>query len=556
MAITSSLTIPPAGALNTAAAPRSLAAAGARSLVPLTYGVDRQTALILNVLPVAGDANTLLVQVLWGHALDHIDEPRFNDQALPTGASITHYAGDQTVPDVALVAAFNAQGITYEDTLEGYAYSVLRLPTRLFDGQLNVSARLWGRRVYDPRLDSTAGGSGPHRLADPGTWEWSDNPSLCLADWTASTVYGAGEPVDWASVPAAADANDALVGTEPSQERRRILGVTFSRSGVSVAAVAEALRAYAGCWLIPSAAGLRLLPDADDAPVAAYAHASGDIARLDAMTLRDLGNNPTVVEITYTDTTLVPWREATATATLPGAGSTLPLRVSTVAMPGVQRYSQAYREAVERLNKLTLGDLGFELEVFDTGIRHERGDIVTVTHPLGLSAKPMRATEVEMTSLGRWRLQLAEHDGAAYSSEVQTAPSVADTSRVLTGGPAADVDDLAGSVTNGRITWTWAPAEDSGGVAYAATEVRESNANWGATSPAPLFRGAASTWAEDATVAGVVQRYARHFDIFGNPSAAAAMAEVEVTAGDLLSSAATFVVAFEDADGVFFSTAI
>lgn len=552
--ISSGLTIPPAGALNTAAAPRSLAAAGSRSLIPVTYGVDRLTALILNVLPKAGDANTLLVQCLWGHALDHVDEPRLNDQALPAGASITHFSGDQTVPDATLVAAFAAQGIAYEDTLEGYAWSLLQMPTRSFDGQLNVSARLWGRRMYDPRLDTTAGGSGSHRLADPSTWAWSDNPSLCLADWSANTLYGAGEPVAWASVPAAANANDATIGSPA--EKRRVLGVSFSRDGVSVAAVAETLRAYAGCWLIPSADGLRLLPDADDAPVATYSHADGTIARLEALSLRDLGNAPTAVDITYTDTTQIPWREATATAALPGAGTTLPWRVSSVAMPGVQRYSQAYREAVERLNKLTLGDLAFELEVFDTGIRHEPGDIVIVSHPLGLTDKAMRVTNPEMTSLGRWRLQLAEHDGAAYSDEVQTAPSVTDTSRVLTGGPAADVDALAGTVTNGRITWTWAPAEDAGGVAYAATEVRDTDADWGAASPAPLFRGAASNWAEDVTVAGVVQRYARHFDIFGNPSTTSAMAEVEVTAGDLLSSAATFVIAFEDATGVTYTSGI
>lgn len=552
--ITSGLTIPPAGALNAAAAPRALAAAGARSLIPLTYGVDRLTALILNVLPKAGDANTLLVQVLWGHALHAIDEPRLNDQALPTGASITHFTGDQTVPDATLVAAFAAQGISYEDTLEGYAWSLLQMPTRSFDGQLNVSARLWGRRLYDPRLDTTAGGSGAHRLADPSTWQWSDNPSLALADWTASTLYGAGEPVAWATVPAAANANDATIGSPA--EKRRIVGVSFSRDGVTVAAIGETLRAYAGCWLVPSASGVRLLPDADDTPVAAYSHASGQIARLERMTLRDMGNAPTAVEISYTDTTQIPWREATASAALPGAGSTLPWRLSSVALPGVQRHSQAYREAVERLNKLTLGDLSFELEVFDIGLRHERGDIVTVTHPLGLTAKAMRVTDAEMTTLGRWRLQLTEHDGAAYSDEVQTAPSVTDTSRVLSGGPAADVDDMAGTVTNARITWTWAPAEDSGGVAYAATEVREADSDWGAATPAPLFRGAASTWAEDVAVAGVVQRYVRHFDIFGTSSTASATATVEVTAGDLISSAATFVIAFEDATGVTYTSGI
>ena len=36
-----------------------------------------------------------------------------------------------------------------------------------------------GARLYDPRLDSTNGGSGPHRWNNPGTWEWSGNPAIC-----------------------------------------------------------------------------------------------------------------------------------------------------------------------------------------------------------------------------------------------------------------------------------------------------------------------------------------------------------------------------------------
>ena len=270
---TAGLTIPPSAAVNAAASVRGLAAAGARSLVPVTYGIDRQPALILNVLPQAGDANTLLVQCLWGHALHQVDQLLLNDQSLPAGSTVTSYTGSQTTPDAALVAAFAAQGITYTDTLSGYAYSVLAMPTRSFDGQLNISARLYGRRLYDPRRDSTAGGSGSHRLADASTWEWSDNPSLALADWLASTAYGAGEPVLWASVPAAADANDQTIGSPP--EKRRIVGVTLSREGAGVAAVAEALRAYAGCWLVPRAEGMMLLPDADAAPVRATAMSWG-----------------------------------------------------------------------------------------------------------------------------------------------------------------------------------------------------------------------------------------------------------------------------------------
>ena len=42
-------------------------------------------------------------------------------------------------------------------------------------------------------------------LATPSTWAWSDCPALAAADFLASTVYGAAEPVDWSTVPAAAN---------------------------------------------------------------------------------------------------------------------------------------------------------------------------------------------------------------------------------------------------------------------------------------------------------------------------------------------------------------
>jgi hypothetical protein len=423
------LTIPPAASLNTVAAPRALVAAGARSLMPVTYGQDRVPALILNVLPSPGQPTTMVVQCLWGHAGQGASQFKLNDQDLPTGSQVMgSYDGAQTVADATMVAAFAAQGITYTDTLHGYVYTVFALPTGKFDGQLALSALVSGRRVYDPRQDGTAGGSGPQRLTDRSTWAYSDNPSLALADWTADTTFGAGEPVDWSSVPAAANANDELIGAAP--EKRRVLGVTLT-AAASVGQVADALRAYAGCWLVPSAAGLRLVPDRDGAAVASYSHSAGQIASIDPLSMRDLGNMPTAVEVVYTDTSQIPWRDASVEAKLTGAGTTLPWRLSSIRLPGVQRSSQALREATERLNKLTLSGLSTTVEVFDAGVVHDVADIVSITHPAGLAATPTRITGVEMPGPGRWRLSVTQHHAAAYSDLVQTAPAYADATRIV-----------------------------------------------------------------------------------------------------------------------------
>jgi hypothetical protein len=460
------LQIPPASALNSAArGERQLGAAGQRSVIPLTYGQDRIGGLILNVIRPSASSTNVLVSVLWGYALGSVSDVTLSDQALPTGATVTTYLGSQTTADPALVAAFTAAGITYTDTLQGYAYSVVDLPIRAFEGRLDLAAVVTGRKVYDPREDSTQpGGSGSQRLADPSTWQWSNVPALCLADWLANSSYGCGRAVDWATVATVANANEAYVGT--SSQRRRLMGLSFVQA-TPASEVLEALRAYAGCWVVPGAAGMRLIADADTAAVASYSHASGQIASIEPLALRDMSSQPTVVEVMWTDRSVIPWRERSQLAQLTGAGSTRPWRLSQVRLPGIQRAGQAAREAAERLLKLTLTDRSTSIEVFDVGVRHEVGDVIQVTHPLGLTAAKFRVTAVEMPGHGRWRLALAEHDPAVYSDLTTGDPTtvdpsgvIGDTTEELLSAPvvtlAADAAGLvtswAGSGTQIRVT--------------------------------------------------------------------------------------------------------
>lgn len=526
-----SLTIPPAGNLNNAgqgAELRQLAAAGARSVLQLVYGEDRIGALVLNVLLASG-GGTLLVQCMWGFASDSINDVRLNDQALPAGATLVNYTGAQTTVDSTLAAAFSAQGITYTQSLTGYAYSVLSIPTRLFDGALNITARIRGRKVYDPRLDSTRpGGSGGQRVNNTATWLWSDNPALALADFLASSTYGAGVAPDWDTLSTAANACDELIGS-PS-EKRRLLGVSFGQA-TDVGEAADALRAYAGCWLLPTANGVRLLPDAATSSVASYSHASGEIADLQPLQLRDLGAIPTQVDVVYTDTSRLPWRDATATASLSGAGITRPLRISQVRMPGVQRYSQALREATERLNKLALQDLSTGMEVFDIGIRHEVGDVVTVTHPAGLASTALRVTAVNMPAPGRWRLALVRYSASAYSNSVVTVSALSDPGRTLPPGPPAVVSGLSATVGQGIITWAWTAATERD---WAETRLRLGGTDW--ASAAPLWAGRATGYLQRVTATGTYTLRARHALDDGQESATTAAASVTVTTGDLVQS--------------------
>ncbi|MDQ7019869.1 MAG: phage tail protein, partial [Robiginitomaculum sp.] len=81
-----------------------------------------------------------------------------------------------------------------------------------------------GIKVYDPRKDSTAGGVGTHRITDPATWEWSQNPALCALHYligvseNGKRTFGLHVPTAALDLPAfavAADRCDELVNGKP-----------------------------------------------------------------------------------------------------------------------------------------------------------------------------------------------------------------------------------------------------------------------------------------------------------------------------------------------------
>lgn len=86
----------------------------------------------------------------------------------------------------AIVTA-NGPGWTANDNCAGICCVAVAYKADKSDAEKPVwSGRprfLWvmkGKRCYLPRKDSTVpGGSGPHRWADPATWEWTDNAAEC-----------------------------------------------------------------------------------------------------------------------------------------------------------------------------------------------------------------------------------------------------------------------------------------------------------------------------------------------------------------------------------------
>lgn len=139
----------------------------------------------------------VLVIALADHRCDALEGFYVNDVYVP-------YAGDgmvagynsqlqifwrpgtetQTVPSI-LTA--NGPGWTVNDNGAGVAYAVVAYKADAADaknpvwpgGRPKFLFVVRGALCYDPRKDSSVGGSGAHRRNNPATWEWSENLIVC-----------------------------------------------------------------------------------------------------------------------------------------------------------------------------------------------------------------------------------------------------------------------------------------------------------------------------------------------------------------------------------------
>ncbi|MET3662509.1 phage tail protein [Aquamicrobium ahrensii] len=147
--------------------------------------------------------------------------------------SIRFYDGrPEQGPDTKLVADTANIGQRWKATsvCAGMTYVVVE---RKYDEQFEHGIPefefiLRGLRLYDPRQDSTvAGGSGSHRINEPSTWEFSENPALQRLNYqlglrgqvSGRTLIGEGKSrgqLDLGSYLAAMNACDALRNGKPT----------------------------------------------------------------------------------------------------------------------------------------------------------------------------------------------------------------------------------------------------------------------------------------------------------------------------------------------------
>lgn len=138
------------------------------------------------------------------------------------------------------------------------------------------------------------------------------------------------------------------------------------------------------------------------------------------MTGAGLADVPSVINVTWRKPsgTADPWSDEPTTAKLPGVDTgEVPEIVSEIRLPGITRETEAYRKALGRLRRLNYpGRYSFQL--FDVGIRYQRGDVVRLPDIRGLVERLVRILSIEMVALGIYQVTAEHYDAAMYPDDV------------------------------------------------------------------------------------------------------------------------------------------
>lgn len=143
--------------------------------------------------------------------------------------------GSQTAADPSLLSLYGSypdRPWTADMILRGVTYVILtcKFDSKLWAGRPACRFAVSGIAIYDPRLDTTVGGSGPQRWADPSTWTRSANPAVMIYNIMRGIsiplgeVWGGGVAAEdlpvanWMAAMNACDAAVALAagGSEPA----------------------------------------------------------------------------------------------------------------------------------------------------------------------------------------------------------------------------------------------------------------------------------------------------------------------------------------------------
>ena len=213
---------------------KTITARSSNTTRKLVYGETRVGGTYAFIEATDNDQYLHLVIVLAAHELQQFTTMFFNDEALTlSGNNVTSPSKYNGLADIYPVTVGNASNIpapllalsnwtsNHKLTDQGYLYVRLEFDPDAFEqGLPNISAKIKGRKIYDPRTTTTV---------------WSENPALVIRDYLTDTVYGLGATaaeIDDASFIAAANVCEESVALSGggTQDRYTFNGVVDTQN--------------------------------------------------------------------------------------------------------------------------------------------------------------------------------------------------------------------------------------------------------------------------------------------------------------------------------------
>ena len=236
---------------------------------PMSHGTVGKTpnAYLTYVISLGDVAGQTLSRVLIDGAYVTFSGAAHADYGTPATGRLAGYAwlkyrdGTQTVADTMLRAKYGAypERPWLADMVgTGVCHAILtfRYNRDLYQNLPQCRFEMAGIKLYDPRKDSSVGGSGAHRWANPATWEPTVNPVVMaynikrgitltgLGIWGGAAAAADLPLAAWFSAMNACDATVALAAGGTEARYRAGYEVTVDKEPAAV--IEELLKACAG----------------------------------------------------------------------------------------------------------------------------------------------------------------------------------------------------------------------------------------------------------------------------------------------------------------------
>jgi len=413
----------------------------------------------------------------------HLDDIPITDSRYSGLYTVNVHTGADDQPYDNLLTGANA-GWTSAHRLRGVAYIAIKLKwdADVFSGVPEITALVNGRKVYDPRKDSTSAGYdsslgvSSQRFATPSTWTFSENPSLCIRDYLSNERFGkglSGAKLDDVAFGAAATDCDTSV----TFYNGGTVGKIFQTNAVlqtDDTLFDNIQKMLMGCrGFLPYNQGVYSLK-IDKSASSVYAFTTDNLIGGISITGESKENKFNRVNVKFANPELDYQPD---TATWPDAGSSEEtaylaedngtLLVSDMDLPTCTNYYVA-RDLARVILRRSRNALRASIQATSEALQLSVGDVVTVNHPTpNWGNKPFQVEEITLNYDGTCNLTLLEYDSTIYTY---------DTSAVQNTYPDTNLPDPFTVGTPGSLSLTATTS-----VALDGTIVPQVTMSWGAS---------------------------------------------------------------------------